>query len=896
MAASNRVSALRSLNEGVKPPTPQQTLDGYKQQSQPREVQGPRTDEPRPMPGVAQPCTISGIVILVEKAKKTPQGKWTNGGFVISTSKSQKRFWVHPYSGGGYCSIHAEDLIELKGMFVPSEDAPYKCEYEVWFNEIPMIEPSVTKSSIVSLILATFPRRGTLCIDDANRVYDKLATKSGDMEEYQSMDVADRVNLYMTSLSNSYNKYGADSGAVDEFYPILDKKKATKILKDWYNKRVSRLLYMLGLSRDEIRESTIEPTILYEKLKANPYTVPFISIKRAHDLSMRYRLGITDDQVRKGEILRHVYTNQTDNLWMGTPMDDIKRKFKDFECYREELIGETDIEGHTKYGWDLRIGECNGKRLLCMRQAYEAEIYVRDYMTQVVKLWNEKPRELIEPVYKMQTLSDDQKTAITGVLNHPIGIMMGNPGCGKTSCLIEILNNIILRRAEVMIAAFTGVAISRVTEVLEDAGVPRHIIDRAGTFHRLIHRGVVGVDDNDVTHLIVDENSFTSTSIFAELLHKFQNIRWMLFIGDNKQLQTLSHGQFFNEIIASEAIPTYILTKCHRVYEVEGEEDGVLANVNTMSTIGKDVPFTFTHTKNFQVIDGGNEQEVIDLMTSFRDAEISARDMCIVTPYNAVRERLAELHNEVFYAGKPCVKDSAGMTFYLHSVVLCTENNYDVDGNLYNGECGVVLDVNQRYIRVTFDRDAMTCAENELGKHRFRRTFNFVTQFTVDDGDYGRKQDRFRKNRDKPFYGNGYSKWGNGYGEEDEPEDTLTTKMLLGGSVKSVHRSQGTEKNHVIVYVPPGKKPSRRFLCQNILLVAISRAKRSCFVVGDEYTLEKVAITRTLPRHDLLGEYLRGTLGKTLDGMDTRCVSIGTYDESEIGAKDYFAWDEDDFD
>lgn len=973
----NRVSTLRSLDASVKPPTPQQRFTQSSTRAMPRNHYDDNKDEMYaivPIPHHAKPCTITGIVTIAEKSRKT-NGKWERAGFVVQTNNSKKRFWIHPFTGTGYCTIHAEDLIELSGVFIQgSSDTPCNADYEVWLDSVPMIEPSVSESAILTLIVNTFPRRGAMCLGDARRVYNKLASITGDMDEYQKMDPADRVNMYMTRLSTLYNEVKSESDAPDKFYPALSKPQAIKLLKEWYTKRISRLLYMLGLSKDEIRDSTMEPTVLYETLKSNPYTVPFISIQRAQELSIRYRLGITHEQVRKGEILREVYKNQVENLWMGMPLAELKKKFRDFEVYREELTrgptcyvpgtlgneddvdavvekmdkmalnmdkpqfeivpaseiipftyvqsalpptgGEvesltttpvvTDKEGNTKYGWDLRIATSeDGRRtLVCMRQAYEDELYVRDYLINVMKHWNAKPRPPIEPVYKMQTLSDDQKTAITGVLNHPIGMMMGNPGCGKTSCLLEILRNVLMRKAEVMIASFTGVAISRVTEVLEDAGMPTSVIRRAATFHRLIHRGIEGVDENDVTHLIVDENSFTSTTIFAQLLKKYQNIRWMLFVGDNKQLQTLSHGQFFNELITSGSVPAYILTKCHRVFDVEGETDGVLSNVNTMSVIGKDVPFIFDETKNFQVCDGGEEQEVVDLMSSFRDADISPRDMCVLTPYNIVRDHLSILHKQVFYANNPRINDSAGKEFRLHQVVMCTENNYDVEGNLYNGECGVILHVDEqgKYIRVSFDRDVMTCSDETLRNGRFRRTFNFRTVFTVDDGQYGSKQTRFRK--DKNFQGNGnkYSgkykgSHGNLYGDDDDEEDEMTTKVLTDGSVKSAHRSQGTEKNHVIVFVPPGKKASRRFLCKNILLVMISRAKRSCFVVGEKHVLEKVAVTQPAIRHDMLGCYLKESLGKTTEGMDTRCVIVGTYDDEEMEAKRYFdgGWD-DDFD
>lgn len=978
MVDNNRTSILRSLDAAVKPQTPQQRLSQSISNAQPRKSNAYGDDKEAlyaviPIPHNAKTCTVAGIVVDAPKPRKV-NGKWEKAGFVVQTNNGNKRFWVHPFQGHGYCSVHAEDLIELSGVFVQgTPNTPCSCDYEVWLDAVPMIEPSVSESAILSLIVNTFPRRGAMCIGDAKRVYAKLASLSGDMEEYQKMDTVDRVNLYMTRLSTLYNEVKSESDAPDKFYPTLSKPQAIKLLKEWYSKRISRLLYMLGLSKDEIRDSTMEPTVLYETLKSNPYTVPFISIQRAQELSIRYRLGITREQVRKGEILRFVYQHQMDNLWMGVPLSEVKKKFRDFEDYREELtrgpsfytpgtLGQekdgvdgvsqkvkelsmsdtplitivpssdvvpfthvrietqestpvkepetppppavTDEEGNTKYGWDLRIASSeDGRRnLLCMRQSYEDELYVRDYLLNVLKHWNAKPRQPIEPVYKMTTLSDDQKTAITGVLNHPLGMMMGNPGCGKTSCLLEILRNILLRKAEVMIASFTGVAISRVTEVLEDAGMPTDVIKRAGTFHRLIHRGIEGIDENDVTHLIVDENSFTSTTIFAQLLKKYQNIRWILFVGDNKQLQTLSHGQLFNELISSGSIPAYILTKCHRVFDVEGETDGVLSNVNTMSVIGKDVPFIFDETKNFQVCDGGEEQEVIDLMTSFREADISPRDMCVLTPYNAVRDRLSILHKEVFYANNPRITDSAGKEYRLHQVVMCTENNYDVEGNLYNGECGVVLHVDERakYIRVSFDRDVMTCSVETLKTGRFRRTFTFRTVFTVDDGQYGDKQTRFRK--DKNFRGNG-NKYACGgysrermYGDDDEEDEQMTTKVLADGSVKSAHRSQGTEKNHVIVFVPPGKKPSRRFLCKNILLVMISRAKRSCFVVGEKHVLEKVAVTQPAVRHDMLGTYLKEALGKTTEGMDTRCVVVGTYDDEEMEAKKYFddGWDDGD--
>lgn len=821
-----------------------------------------------------QIATVAGKVVLVERAERLSDG-WTNPNFVIFAPRDRKTFYV---AYDGFCHVMVEDAIEARGYITTSTE-PSR-DYDMRLVETPIVEPGINEETIRKAIAGVFPRMGALGVGEAKRIYERLARKTGSMEEYQGHSAPNRVNLYINRLSIEFIKRKQDSGATEAFEPELDKAKASKLLNFWYNKRIVRQLRMIGLTYEEVRESDIEPHILYDKLKRNPYTVPFISLERCNTLCQKFGIMPTKAQIKKGEILRMVYDNTKKKNWTGTPMYMVSKRHPEVHDHLDDLTAMIDLEAQTTGGYGLITGKAGDTTLLMLRKCYNSEKLVLERLVKIIKEREEekKRRErIIDPIYRMTTLTDDQKGAINGSLNSAVSVITGGGGSGKTTSITEVILNLENHRVNFIIVSFTGKAVVRVRQVLRKAQLSETLVEPTFTIHRAIYKGA-HIPNEEVTHLIVDETSMVTTELLAEFLEVYPNIRWICAVGDCNQLLPITWGSLFTEIIASERIPVYRLTFCHRTYKVDGEEDGVLINANAIANHPPDMPFHFKEYANFKCING-DENTVKHLITSFHKAGVLDKQLTVITPYNIIRQGLNNHYQQIYRAGINGSNDRKGIHWRSMDRVVMLENNYDID--VMNGEEGRVIDVNDGYARISFDEMAVAPENYDFKYQHFNRCFLFSMDVPLDDG-FGGDYKKRRKYKNRKL------------GNEDESSEKIHTGMVTHGYALTVHKSQGSEYDFVIFYVPPGKKVSKSFLCRNLLYTAVSRGKRAVWVVGDIPTMEKMAETRPARRFECLGEWLAESLEKTTEGIDSRFLLVGTFDPADQDSLDYFNNDDDD--
>ncbi|MHB1350745.1 MAG: SF1B family DNA helicase RecD2 [Desulfobulbaceae bacterium] len=158
------------------------------------------------------------------------------------------------------------------------------------------------------------------------------------------------------------------------------------------------------------------------------------------------------------------------------------------------------------------------------------------------------------------TLSLEQAAALAGVVGHRLAILTGGPGCGKTTTTLVIVRLLEAMGREVLLAAPTGRAAQRMSEVIGR---------EAKTLHRLLEwqhdRFKKNEEDPLVADvLIVDECSMLDISLTASLLKAVPPGCQVLFIGDADQLPSVGAGNVLRDLIASERIPCYRLTRVFR--------------------------------------------------------------------------------------------------------------------------------------------------------------------------------------------------------------------------------------------------------------------------------------------------------------------------------------------
>jgi exodeoxyribonuclease V alpha subunit len=161
---------------------------------------------------------------------------------------------------------------------------------------------------------------------------------------------------------------------------------------------------------------------------------------------------------------------------------------------------------------------------------------------------------------KSITLSEEQATSVAQIIQHRFSVLTGGPGCGKTTTTLVIVRLLEAMKKSVLLAAPTGRATQRMTEVIGR---------EAKTIHRLLEwkGGEFQINEDNplqADFLIVDECSMLDISLSASLLKAVPINCQVLFIGDADQLPSVGAGNVLKDIIASEAVPCFRLTQIFR--------------------------------------------------------------------------------------------------------------------------------------------------------------------------------------------------------------------------------------------------------------------------------------------------------------------------------------------
>jgi len=210
----------------------------------------------------------------------------------------------------------------------------------------------------------------------------------------------------------------------------------------------------------------------------------------------------------------------------------------------------------------------NGITIPCYysKSIYYDEKYIADWVRNSKKysLQIQMPRvERWVNLYcraKNISLSDEQAHAVKNIVKEKFSILTGGPGCGKTTATKVLVKLIQAMNLKTVLAAPTGRAAQRMTEVIGQ---------KAGTIHRLL--GWQGQDfkknqDNPLKtdFLIVDECSMLDIPLTASLLKAVPENARVLFIGDSDQLPSVGPGNVLKDMIESGIVPCFSLTQVFR--------------------------------------------------------------------------------------------------------------------------------------------------------------------------------------------------------------------------------------------------------------------------------------------------------------------------------------------
>lgn len=212
-----------------------------------------------------------------------------------------------------------------------------------------------------------------------------------------------------------------------------------------------------------------------------------------------------------------------------------------------------------------------GIDIIYLHHLYVAEAYCCHRLLKAAKETYHTPPRLDKLVAKASKASGlqysaQQEQAIYAAAGSGLLLITGGPGTGKTTILNGILSLFDQLGLNCLLAAPTGRAAKRLTEVTGQD---------ASTIHRLLEAGidpysgdlVFSRDENNplkADAVIVDETSMVDILLLNSLLRAVPERCRLIFVGDPDQLPPVGPGFPFSDMLRSQCLPSVRLTEIFR--------------------------------------------------------------------------------------------------------------------------------------------------------------------------------------------------------------------------------------------------------------------------------------------------------------------------------------------
>ena len=430
-------------------------------------------------------------------------------------------------------------------------------------------------------------------------------------------------------------------------------------------------------------------------------------------------------------------------------------------------------------------------------ELYHAEVYCTRRLLEMAKTDFPEPRGLDNMLRKAEQecgiqYSDRQRQAIRCAASSALLLITGGPGTGKTTILNGILSLYGQMGLRCVLAAPTGRAAKRLTEVTGE---------EASTIHRLLE---VSIDQNTglmyfikdeddplkADAVIVDEMSMVDIQLLHSLMKAIPQRKRLILVGDPDQLPPVGPGFPFNDMLRSEMLNAVRLTEIFR----QAQESLIVMNAHRVNR--GEMPNLRDRKSDFFFLLCRSEQEVSQTIADLcarrlpQNMGIPSDQIQVLTPTRkggVGTISLNKLLQGSLNPASPTKKErQAGeFSFREGDRVMQIRNNYDImwkkcDGSavgagVFNGDVGVVKSI-------------------EPG----------LEQLTVV------------------------------YDDREVDYDFAQLNELEPAFAMTVHKSQGSEYRAVILSAWNG---SAYLLNRSVLYTAITRARELLIIVGREETV-----------------------------------------------------------
>ena len=588
----------------------------------------------------------------------------------------------------------------------------------------------------------------------------------------------------------------------------ITEKKAREIGRQFVEQSEMRLL-MDFLSEHRLPVS-LTP-LLYKRLHEsaidalceNPYLLcdPYydVDFKLADGLAMELGLSMLSDERADAGVLYTLAFN-LDNGHTFIPVEKLTYAvctlLSDEDVVFDEDRALASIDRLAERGRLVRE-YIAGRDAVYLRGMHDAETYLAEMLGRMAERNYEYDFDVDELLAALMDssafpYSEKQRQAISCAARNGLVILTGGPGTGKTTTVRGILQVFEAIGLNTLLAAPTGRAAKRLSEL---TGM------EAKTIHRLLEAGFAAgghtafarnlTNPLECDAVILDEVSMVDITLMQALIEALPYGARLVLVGDADQLPPVGPGNFLRDVIGSHRVPTIQLTEIFR----QAQQSDIVMNAHAVNAGQMPVPsradgdfFWLKRT------DPGTVIETVAQLCATRLPNhygFSPSQIQVLSPAKRQGSGTVALNRRLQEALNPPAKTKlekrfGDWVFREGDRVMQVRNNYDIvwergeDGEqgmgMFNGDVGEILRIfpQQECMTIRFDDRVATYTYDMLGE------------------------------------------------------------LELAYAV-TVHKSQGSEFDAVVLALSDGLP--RRLLTRSILYTAITRAKQLLVIVGSQDTV-----------------------------------------------------------
>ena len=396
---------------------------------------------------------------------------------------------------------------------------------------------------------------------------------------------------------------------------------------------------------------------------------------------------------------------------------NIKKAIKDEFMYNEEI--QSLVESKL-YKTKKRVKTIDwwqgGNKYIPHNNYYYTSNRIREIEDEIQTMVEEKMEsskyysgldvEYLNHRLLASTFGEEQKNCITsffGIENNirgpRISVLTGGPGTGKTHTIKEIIHHFqnYKPKAKILATALSGMAVTALQKSITSGDTVNIENVKIGTIHKTL---LFATDSKHYDLVIIDETTMINMFIIKDILKMITKNPdvVIMFVGDVDQLPAIGAGEFFKDLIYScNGSTVFRLTKNHRY------SDELDATIKLLKDPNGSVPLPHSSyipkafkpnkfiksierliTKNYRNEEGWDEK--FKKEWQFLSAQNSKLGG-VSEINNFIQTLLMEKRKLGSY-----ILTQNNMDFYVGDKVINTDNDYNRDPPLYNGQIGVISD------------------------------------------------------------------------------------------------------------------------------------------------------------------------------------------------------------